>query len=108
MKAVLRLACLAFAASAFALGPRPIRSDLGTRAIQAFDADWHFARGENLGAEKTDFAEISWRTVSTPHDWSIEGPFDQNAPARGAGAFLPTGVAWYRKTFSLPVEAAKK
>jgi beta-galactosidase len=101
------LSCLTVV-SAFALGPKPVRPDAGARHIEAFDADWHFAKGENPGAEKTDFAEISWQTVSTPHDWSIAGPFDEKAPTRGAGAFLPSGIAWYRKTFSLPADAATK
>ena len=43
-----------------------------------------------------------------PHDWSIEGPFDQAAPTRGSGAFLPAGVGWYRKHFTLPAEYAKQ
>ncbi|MGC9349309.1 MAG: sugar-binding domain-containing protein, partial [Anaerolineae bacterium] len=37
-----------------------------------------------------------------PHDWSIEGPFDQNAPAGGGGGYLPGGIGWYRKRFKLP------
>ena len=37
-----------------------------------------------------------------PHDWSIEGPFDQNAPTLGNGGYLPAGVGWYRKHFTLP------
>src|SRR5262249_1328019 len=41
-------------------------------------------------------------------DWSIEGPFDRDAPAGGAGAFLPTGVGWYRKHFTLPADAKGK
>lgn len=43
-----------------------------------------------------------------PHDWSIEGPFDEKNPAGGAGGFLPTGIGWYRKHFTLPVRYAGK
>src|SRR5205823_13280055 len=50
------------------------------------------------GAEKSDFDDQAWRTLSVPHDWSIEGPFDEKNPAGGAGAFLPTGVGWYRRS----------
>jgi beta-galactosidase len=39
--------------------------------------------------------------VSVPHDWAIAGPFDVKARAGGAGGFLPTGVAWYRKTLDV-------
>lgn len=31
-----------------------------------------------------------------PHDFGIEGPFRESHPASGEGAFLPTGVGWYR------------
>src|SRR6202042_2014539 len=34
-------------------------------------------------------------------DWSIEGPFDPNAAAGGAGGFLPTGIGWDREHFTL-------
>lgn len=36
-----------------------------------------------------------------PHDWSIEGPFDAKNPTIGSGGFLPSGVAWYRKHFTV-------
>lgn len=39
-----------------------------------------------------------------PHDWSIAGPVSPENPSGPAGGFFPTGVAWYRKTFSLPVQ----
>jgi beta-galactosidase len=40
-----------------------------------------------------------------PHDWSIEGTFDEKNPTGGAGGFLPSGVAWYRKHFKTPESA---
>jgi beta-galactosidase len=40
--------------------------------------------------------------VDLPHDWSIEGPFDAKNPTGGAGGFLPAGIGWYRKTFTVP------
>ncbi len=39
--------------------------------------------------------------MSVPHDWAIAGPFDVKARAGGAGGFLPTGVAWYRKALDI-------
>ncbi|MEO6391135.1 MAG: sugar-binding domain-containing protein, partial [Pyrinomonadaceae bacterium] len=74
-----------------------------TRSIANFDADWLFLKGEAMGAEKLEFVENSWRKLNLPHDWSIEGPFDAKNPTGGAGGFLPAGVGWYRKHFSLPV-----
>ena len=40
--------------------------------------------------------------MDLPHDWSIEGPYDEKAATGGPGGYLPTGVGWYRKTFTLP------
>ena len=33
----------------------------------------------------------NWQAVNLPHDWSIGGPFDQEAAAGGGGAYLPDG-----------------
>ena len=67
-----------------------------------FDDGWLFYKGDATGADQTGFADSSWRPLNVPHDWSIEGPFDQNAPTLGNGGYLPAGVGWYRKHFTLP------
>lgn len=65
-----------------------------------FDRGWLFAKDDQAGAETTAFGDARWATVDLPHDWAIAGPFLETAPATGSGAFLPTGVAWYRKHFT--------
>src|ERR1017187_10163830 len=72
------------------------------RLTENFDSNWGFLKADASGAEQFDFNAAGWRRVSLPHDWSIAGPFAETNLAGGAGAFLPSGVAWYRKTFSLP------
>lgn len=72
------------------------------RCVRPLDADWRFIAADAQGAEQPDFDDTAWRKVDVPHDWSIEGPFDQNSPTGGAGAFLPGGVGWYRKHLTLP------
>lgn len=72
------------------------------RITASFDNDWRFLKGETPGAEKADFDHGAWRRLDVPHDWSIEGPFDEKNPTGGAGGFLPSGVGWYRKSFQLP------
>ena len=74
-----------------------------TRVTSSFDSDWRFLKGDAPGAEKADFDDGAWRKLDLPHDWSIEGPFDEKNPTGGAGGFLPAGVGWYRKHFSLPI-----
>ena len=46
--------------------------------------------------------------MTLPHDWSIEGPFDRQNPTGGAGAFLPAGVGWYRKRFTLSSDYSRR
>jgi beta-galactosidase len=70
------------------------------RETQNFNSNWKFAKGDQPGAEKTEFNESAWRTIDLPHDWSIEGPFSKEW-ASGTG-FLPGGIGWYRKSFIAP------
>lgn len=72
-----------------------------SRTTTPFDADWRFLKGNAESAEKADFDDFSWRKLNVPHDWSIEGPFDEKNPTGGAGGFLPSGVSWYRKHFTV-------
>src|SRR5271166_5874496 len=72
------------------------------RVTENFDADWRFVKADAPGADQPDFADAAWRHLNVPHDWSIEGPFSPTNSTVGAGAFLPAGVGWYRKHFTLP------
>ncbi len=71
------------------------------RIIQSFDTDWHFTQSDPSGAQSPSFDDAQWKTVTLPHDWSIAGPVEENAPSRGAGGFFPTGIGWYRRTLTL-------
>src|SRR6516162_3549212 len=84
------------------------KSPAAPRVVRLFDNDWRFLKGEVEGAEAVSFDDSSWRKLDVPHDWSIEGPFDQNAPTGGAGGYLPAGIGWYRKHFSLPADYKAK
>jgi beta-galactosidase len=72
------------------------------RAIVEFDSGWLFSKGDATGAEQPGFLDAGWRSLSVPHDWSIEGPFSQTAATTGRGGYLPSGISWYRKHFTLP------
>src|SRR5580704_17397604 len=72
------------------------------RDILPLDDDWRFVKGDTPGAEQPGYGDAQWESVRLPHDWSIAGLFAETNLAGGAGAFLPSGVAWYRKHFSLP------
>src|SRR4051794_32802644 len=92
---------LAIAASSAAAVPRS----------SSFDANWRFAlvnqnaatdpTGAYENAYQPDYDDSGWRSVTLPHDWSIElMPTTQDTTA-GIGYF-PGGLGWYRKTFTLP------
>jgi beta-galactosidase len=78
------------------------------RTILPFDTDWLFNYGDATGASGATFADTAWRSIHIPHDWSIEGPnppanpFSQTAATTGRGAYVPSGIAWYRHHFTLP------
>ncbi|WEL18591.1 Beta-galactosidase, glycosyl hydrolase family 2 [Halorhabdus sp. SVX81] len=74
------------------------------RRIRRLETGWRFHQGEIDGAAAPDFDDAEWRSVDVPHDWSIEGPFDPDNPAGSAGAFLPGGVGWYRRSLPSDVE----
>lgn len=77
------------------------------RVTQDFNFGWRFQGSDTPDAQVTSFEDGSWREVRLPHDWSIEAPFTREQ-AGGAGAFLPGGIGWYRKTFTIPAEARER
>jgi beta-galactosidase len=72
-----------------------------SRFTTSFDKAWLFLKSDAQDAEQLNFADSSWRKLDVPHDWSIEGPFDAKNPTGGAGGFLPAGIGWYRKHFTV-------
>ena len=72
------------------------------RVRDSFDFGWKFFKGDAPGGRQPAFADAKWRSVDLPHDFSIEGPFSENAPVKGDGGYLPTGIGWYRKRFTIP------
>lgn len=73
-----------------------------------FDFDWKFQLNEQKGAENISFDDGNWRTLDLPHDWSIEGKYSKDEPTGGSGGYLPTGIGWYRKQFSVTKSDLRK
>src|SRR5690606_22874493 len=78
------------------------------RQIMAFNEGWRFHLGDIPLAEGTTFDDSGWRELTIPHDWSIEGEFNEQHPATAGGGALPGGIGWYRKSFTLPEEEKGK
>ena len=66
------------------------------------DYDWKFIQSDVKEAEKPNFDDSKWRMLNLPHDWSIEGEFKEDATSQGSGGYLPMGIGWYRKQFTMP------
>ena len=82
----------------------PIGADLTTNAP--------VARPEgNPGAAvvytQDNFDDQGWRKINLPHDWAVEGPFEQKNEG-STGKLKYWGPVWYRKHFSLPATDAGK
>jgi beta-galactosidase len=72
----------------------------------SFNAGWKFKRGDVENGERLSLDDGTWQKVNLPHDWSIDGPFSDEW-ASGTG-YLPSGKAWYRKSFTLPADRRNK
>jgi beta-galactosidase len=101
------LPLLLHAAPAAAQSATPAAASQKPRAIQQFTTGWRFLQADAAGAEKPEFDDSAWTSVTLPHDWSIAGPVKQDAASTGAGGFFPTGIGWYRKSFTVPAADAK-
>ncbi|VGO17797.1 Beta-galactosidase BoGH2A [Pontiella desulfatans] len=66
-----------------------------------FDLGWKFALGDRAGAEAVGYDDASWRMLNLPHDWSIEGEYDESNPMGDTCGYLPAGIGWYRKTIAV-------
>lgn len=91
-----------------------------------FDSDWRFHLGDIVptpphaheetylstkagaapGAASPGYNDNDWRLLDLPHDFVVEGPFDEaNNVSQG---YRPKGVGWYRKSFRLEESDAGK
>ena len=73
------------------------------RERSPWNDDWKFALSDSVqDYSSPDSDDSTWRILSLPHDWSIEGDFSLDNPSTPGGGALPGGIGWYRKTFTLP------
>lgn len=67
-----------------------------------FNPQWRMFVGVGEGFEKFGFDDSSWQTVSLPHAWNEDEAFAVDIHDHS------TGIAWYRKRFVLPADAASR
>jgi beta-galactosidase len=88
-KSVLLLLVLLFAVKASA-----VESKL-------FVDNWLFKLADSTNMSLPDYKDSSWRQLTLPHDWAIEGDFLATNPSGESGGALPGGIGWYRKHFDI-------
>ena len=78
-------------------------TSLSAREVINFNKDWKFCLNieEGLDPSAPEFNDRDWRTLDLPHDWAVEGDFDEHNPSGTGGGALPGGIGWYRKTFTI-------
>src|SRR5689334_7676044 len=99
MKQSLRTPLILLSLLPFALASQAaahLAGDGAPRATYDFNAGWRLFVGDPDGAAGIDFDDSSWRPVTLPHAWNEDAAFHVGIRD------LPTGVAWYRKRFTLP------
>lgn len=95
---------------------RPSLTASGPGERLSLDLGWRFHRGDIAapvphtgeqsyaatkagaagGAAALFYNDSAWRALDLPHDFVVEGPFDETANV--AQGYRPKGVAWYRRT----------
>lgn len=74
---------------------------------EKFNEGWLFNLNDVKEASLPEYTDSTWRRLSLPHDWSIEGTYSPDL-ASGTG-YLPGGIGWYRKHFNYtPSESGNK
>ncbi len=100
-RSILLLLCLLVLSIGVIANPRPGKTI-------PFNQSWQFHLGDVAEGQRVDLDDSKWRSLNLPHDFSIEGRFDQNSPAGTGGGALPGGIGWYRKSFTLPLTSKGK
>ncbi|MEJ5995717.1 sugar-binding domain-containing protein [Pedobacter sp. Du54] len=72
------------------------------RSTYNFNPDWKVYVGDAVGAEATDFDDKTWKGITLPYAWNEDEAFKKSIEN------LSTGIAWYRKRFSIPIGSADK
>lgn len=72
-----------------------------SRIVEDFNKDWKFSLENKPNANEPSFNDKDWRVLNVPHDWSIEFGYQKEGETASSTGFVPGGIGWYRKTFTL-------
>lgn len=107
---LLRAAVFAVAAQAIPLTCpttlSPARAQVSFGQAEKFNDGWRFLLRDEAAAAEPACADSTWRTLTLPHDWSIEGLMSPTLAS--CTGYLPGGIGWYRKTFEVTDTALRR
>jgi hypothetical protein len=92
--AILGRLCAALCLSVLLASPAAAAS----RIDRPFNDGWRMATGEIAGAERPEFDDAAWKSVTLPRAWNEDEAFKVDIHD------LKGGVIWYRKRLILPAE----
>ncbi len=72
------------------------------RSTYNFNPGWKVYVGDAAGAETIDYNDKAWKSITLPYAWNEDEAFKKSIEE------LSTGIAWYRKHFSLPAGSTDK
>lgn len=72
------------------------------REVYNFNPGWRLHVGDAPGAEATAFDDAKWQPVTLPRAWNEDDAFAKDIVDH------TTGIAWYRKRFTLPAGVATR
>ncbi len=74
-----------------------------------FNYDWKFTKSNPANADKVNFDDSSWESVSCPHTFNDDDTFDDYMVGNHVGESNQwRGTVWYRKHFKLDAKSAEK
>lgn len=100
------LAVSFFLSLAQACGSPVVQNPVSFGNPELFNGDWLFSLGDTPEASSPEFDDSSWEQVALPHDWSVKEPLSPSLAS--CTGYLPGGVGWYRKHFTVPEGAADR
>ncbi len=81
-------------------GLLPLKGQVSFGESQLLNNNWKFTLNEVDNGQNPKLNDHRWETVNLPHDWSVQ---QQLSPSLAScTGYLPGGIGWYRKTFTIP------
>lgn len=83
----------------------PMHGQVSFGTPEKFNDGWLFTLSDDSAMMAASYDDSQWRKLNLPHDWSIEGQLSPTLAS--CTGYLPGGIGWYRKHFTLTDSAAR-